>query len=45
MVVVRSLVLSCKGLGGGVVVVRSLVLRCKGLGGGDGGSKKVGVEL
>ena len=45
MVVVRRLVLRCKGLGGGVVVVRSLLLRCKGLGGGDGGSKKVGVEL
>ena len=45
MVVVRSLVLRCKGLGGGVVVVRRLVLRCKGLGGGDGGSKKVGVGM
>ena len=45
MVVVRSLLLRCKWLGGGVVVVRRLVLRCKGLGGGDCGNKKVGVEM
>ena len=32
--VVRRLVLECKGLGGGVVVVRSLVLECKWLGAG-----------
>ena len=44
MVVVRRLVLSCKGWVV-MVVVRRLVLRCKGLGGGDGGSKKVGVEM